>query len=100
MGKRADNVILFGGVIFVLEFKVGTEQFDNAALDQVVDYALDLKNFHSGSQDRPPVPIVGATGAPHIAYSLSWSDAKVAEPILSNGGSLGGLINDISSLGA
>lgn len=51
MGKRADNVILFGGVIFVLEFKVGTERFDNAARDQVVDYALDLKNFHSGSHE-------------------------------------------------
>ena len=64
MGKRADNIVLVGGVIFVLEFKVGTEQFDNAALDQVVDYALDLKNFHGGSHDRPIVPIVVATGAP------------------------------------
>ena len=63
MGKRADNIVLVGGAIFVLEFKVGTEQFDNAALDQVVDYALDLKNFHSGSHDRPIVPIVVATGA-------------------------------------
>jgi hypothetical protein len=24
MGKRADNIVLVGGVIFVLEFKVGT----------------------------------------------------------------------------
>jgi hypothetical protein len=53
MGKRADNVILFGDVVFVLEFKVGTEEFDNSAKDQVIDYALDLKNFHSGSHDRP-----------------------------------------------
>jgi hypothetical protein len=83
-----------------LEFKVGTEQFDNAALDQVVDYALDLKNFHSGSHDRPIVPIVVATGAPDIAYSLSWADDKVAEPILSNGVGLGGLIKDISNQAA
>jgi hypothetical protein len=61
MGKRADNIILFGGTIFVLEFKVRTEQFDIAAQDQVVDYALDLKNFHGGSHDRPIVPIVVAT---------------------------------------
>lgn len=97
MGKRADNIILYGGVIFVLEFKVGTEQFDNAALDQVVDYALDLKNFHNGSHDRPIVPIVVATGAPDTAYSLSWADDKVAKPILSNGVGLGELIKDISS---
>jgi hypothetical protein len=97
MGKRADNVILYGGVIFVLEFKIGTEQFDNAALDQVVDYALDLKNFHSGSHDRPIVPIVVATGAPDTAYSLSWANDKVAKPILSNGVGLGRLIKDISN---
>lgn len=76
MGKRADNIILFGGNIFVLEFKVGTEQFDNTARDQVVDYALDLKNFHSGSHDRPIVPIVVATGAPDTAYSLTEADIR------------------------
>lgn len=96
MGKRADNIVLVGGVIFVLEFKVGTEQFDNAALDQVVDYALDLKNFHSGSHDRPIVPIVVATGAPDTAYSLIWADDKVAKPVLSNGVGLGKIIQDVS----
>jgi hypothetical protein len=96
MGKRADNIILVGSVIFVLEFKVGTEQFDNAALDQVVDYALDLKNFHSGSHDRPIVPIVVATGALDTVHSLIWADDKVARPVFSNGVGLGALIKDIS----
>jgi hypothetical protein len=96
MGKRADNIILVGGVVFVLEFKVGTEQFDSAAIDQVVDYALDLKNFHSGSHDRPIVPIVVATGAMDAVHSLIWADDKVAQPILSNGIGLGALIRDIS----
>ena len=96
MGKRADNIVLLGGVIFVLEFKVGTEQFDNAALDQVVDYALDLKNFHGGSYGRPIVPIVVATGAPDTVHSLIWADDTVAQPVLSNGVGLGALIEDIS----
>jgi hypothetical protein len=96
MGKRADNIVLVGGVVFVLEFKVGTEQFDNAALDQVVDYALDLKNFHSGSHDRPIVPIVVATGAMDAFHSLIWAGDKVAQPVLSNGVGLGALIKDIS----
>jgi hypothetical protein len=96
MGKRADNIVLFGGVVFILEFKVGTEQFDSAALDQVVDYALDLKNFHSGSRDRLIVPIVVATGAFDDAHSLIWADDKVEQPILSNGVGLGALIKDIS----
>jgi hypothetical protein len=97
MGKRADNIIVLGGTIFVLEFKVGTQQFDSAARDQVVDYALDLKNFHSGSHDRPIAPIVVATGAPDTSYSLIWANDKVAQPILSNGLGLGALIKDISS---
>jgi hypothetical protein len=82
---------------FVLEFKVGTEQFDNAARDQVVDYALDLKNFHSGSHDRRIVPIVVATGAPYGGYSLVWDDDDVAKPILNNGVGLGALIKSIAS---
>lgn len=49
MGKRADCVFLFSGIIFVLEFKVGSSRFDGYAIDQVTDYALDLKNFHEES---------------------------------------------------
>ena len=52
MGKRADVVLVTAGIVFVLEFKVGSHQFDAAAFDQVIDYALDLKNFHAGSHDR------------------------------------------------
>src|SRR6267143_460018 len=39
MGKRADVVLITAGMVFVLEFKVGSHQFDRAASDQVVDYA-------------------------------------------------------------
>src|SRR5690349_4415818 len=49
MGKRAYAVILYRGIIFVLEYKVAATHFDNSALAQVLDYALDLKNFHEGS---------------------------------------------------
>lgn len=96
MGKRADNVILFRGIVFVLEFKVGAEQFDGAARDQVVDYALDLKNFHSGSHERRVVPIVLATRAPDTGYSLTWADDGVAQPIFSNGVGLNALIEDVA----
>ena len=63
MGKRADVVLVAAGIVFVVEFKVGSQHFDAAASDQVVDYALDLKNFHAGSHDRRIVPIVVATMA-------------------------------------
>ncbi|MFP8871701.1 MAG: hypothetical protein VCB43_09900 [Myxococcota bacterium] len=63
MGKRADVVLLVDGVIFVLEYKVGENSYTVAAAEQAHDYALDLKNFHAGSQDFPIVPVVVATEA-------------------------------------
>ena len=63
MGKRADVVIVRRGVVFVLEYKVGETTFPGHAIDQVVDYALDLKNFHAGSHAVPIVPVLVATRA-------------------------------------
>ncbi len=61
IGSRIDAVVISGPVIFVIEFKVGNEKFTPAAMDQVWDYALDLKNFHQGSHDAAIVPILVAT---------------------------------------
>ena len=63
MGRRIDAVTLAGPVVFVIEFKVGESTFDRAAVDQVWDYALDLKNFHEASHTAAIVPILVATGA-------------------------------------
>lgn len=63
MGRRIDAVLLIGPAVFVVEFKLGDTQFDRSAVDQVWDYALDLKNFHSASHAAPIVPILIATGA-------------------------------------
>jgi hypothetical protein len=82
MGKRADVVLLANDVVFVIEFKVGASRFDRQAIEQVHDYALDLKNFHKGSHDLPVVPILIATAAPPSAVSLvRWASDQVAEPL-------------------
>lgn len=82
MGKRADVVLFISGVIFVIEFKVGADTFDRAALEQVHDYALDLKNFHLGSHNLPVLPILIATKAlpQEISYP-QWAEDQVAMPI-------------------
>ena len=43
MGKRADVLLILGSVVVVVEFKVGSTSFDRIAIEQVHDYALDLK---------------------------------------------------------
>jgi hypothetical protein len=63
MGRRIDVVLLIGPTVFVVEFKVGDTVPDRAAVDQVWDYALDLKNFHEASHPAPIVPILVTTGA-------------------------------------
>ena len=45
MGKRIDAVIIKQGHVFLLEFKVFETEYPKTAVDQVVDYALDLHNF-------------------------------------------------------
>jgi hypothetical protein len=50
--------LISGPVIFAIEFKVGESDYRRADINQVWDYALDLKNFHKGSHDAPIVPIL------------------------------------------
>lgn len=64
MGKRVDNIVILGDKIFLLEFKIGSEQYDKHAIDQVIDYALDLRNFHEGSHYANLIPILIAENAP------------------------------------
>ena len=46
MGKRVDNILIIRDFIFVIEFKVGDTEYKKNAIEQVVDYCLDLQNFH------------------------------------------------------
>ena len=61
LGKRIDVVLLLNGIVFCLEFKVGEAVIYENDIDQVLDYALDLKNFHKYSQEALIAPILIAT---------------------------------------
>ena len=63
MGKRVDNIVIINDVAFIIEFKVGATSYDRVAIDQVVDYAIDLLNFHEGSHHIKLIPILVATNA-------------------------------------
>ena len=62
MGHRIDVALIISSVLFVVEFKVGSEDFDSNAIDQVWDYGLDLKNFHEHSHKATVLPILVSTG--------------------------------------
>lgn len=84
LGKRIDVVILFRGIIFCLEFKVGKLDEAGADIDQVLDYALDLKNFHKFSQDKIIVPILIPTNYSSSSTSILKSvyDDGVVNPLV------------------
>ena len=74
MGRRID-VILVIGSMFALEFKVGETTYDRAAIEQVWDYALDLKNFHEASHNVAIAPILVATESQAESPPSSKADA-------------------------
>ncbi|WP_452230915.1 DUF2075 domain-containing protein [Lacinutrix sp. MEBiC02404] len=63
MGKRVDNIIIVDDCVFVVEFKVGDNSYGKHAEIQVIDYCLDLKNFHEGSHFVKLIPVLIATNA-------------------------------------
>lgn len=97
MGKRIDVVLIIGPAILVLEFKVGEKEFTTAGLDQVCDYALDLKNFHETSYFRFIVPILIATNAPTVAYTVCATpqNDKLLYPVRCNADSIGQVIDSV-----
>ncbi len=97
MGKRVDVLLLLGPAIFVMEFKVGEREFTPYAVDQVCDYALDLKNFHETSHHAWIAPVLIATKAAsplHAIVPVPNAD-HLLEPICSSTQSLGSVIESI-----
>lgn len=96
MGKRIDVVVVAGPAVFVLEFKVGATEFTAGAIDQVWDYALDLKNFHETSHDVVVAPVLIATdaGEPDSVIKAPQGD-RLLEPVLANGAQLRARIAEI-----
>jgi len=100
MGRRIDVILLLGPAIFVLEFKVGENNFTAYGTDQVWDYALDLKNFHDSSHERYIVPILIATEAHSLAISatLTPQNDLLFNPVKTNAKQLGSTIKSALDL--
>jgi len=99
MGQRVDVVLLIGAVIFVVEFKIGEKEYTSHAIDQVWDYALDLKNFHETSHNSYIAPILVATNAKNVPYAVATTahNDKLIFPIANNGKGFNKVIQDVVS---
>lgn len=97
MGRRIDTVLLIGPAIFVLEFKVGEDEYPAHAIDQAWDYALDLKNFHEMSHTQFIAPVLISTKAlPEFqAVVATPLNDKLLLPLRTNAEGLGDIIKNV-----
>lgn len=84
MGKRVDVILLHRGYVLVIEFKVGEKSYPKYGVDQVWNYALDLKNFHKESHDACIIPILIATEAENKNIEKITFTDGVANPLCCN----------------
>lgn len=99
MGKRIDCLIICQNIVYVLEFKVGEHKFNSYDVDQVWDYALDLKHFHKPSHKTLIVPILIATEANYsiIEIFTSSHNDKLIYPIRVNSNNINQAIQQVGA---
>ena len=97
LGRRIDVVLLLRRMIFCLEFKVGKAEALQADVEQVMDYALDLKNFHRFSHDRRIVPILIPTRyrAVDPVFRPSVYDDDIYNPLITGADGLQALLEGV-----
>lgn len=98
MGKRVDAVLLEENHILVIEYKVGESRYTSEALNQVSDYAFDLKNFHGDSHSRPLFPIVVCTDAPAAEFVAGYPQEGVYPTQRANASSLVSIVESCLGL--
>lgn len=95
MGHRVDTVCIIEGIIFLFEFKVGDNEYKKTAIDQVMDYALDLKYFHEESKRRYIIPICVSTKASVQKNEYNCCSDGIYNAILCNENNIGDNIHNI-----
>ncbi|WP_295770091.1 DUF2075 domain-containing protein [uncultured Mucilaginibacter sp.] len=86
--KRIDVVLICNEIIVVIEFKAGRNEYTVADQEQLLDYCLDLRDFHFQSRGRTIVPLLLATNAKDIENAIFKSEHLVQSMIFANSSNL------------
>lgn len=96
MGKRVDVILIIEDIVLVIEFKIGENKYQTYHIEQVWDYALDLKNFHKPSHSALLVPVLVANEAKDSFHEIEIThDDNLLFPIRTNGKDLGVIIRKV-----
>lgn len=99
LGRRIDTIILIGDMIACVEFKIGSRTFSGADVDQVVDYALCLRDFHAASHGKRIVPVLCSDQAQSTSMpgDIDFID-DVSQCVRTNGDGLSDVLRSIGGL--
>ena len=95
IGNRIDGIFIYKGIVFLLEFKVGSNTYSNHDIEQVIDYALDLNSFHKESHNKLLVPILICTEASNKDFSISLMKDNILNPLYCNKNNIANCINNV-----
>ena len=101
VGKRVDSILLINNIVFILEFKCALEEkpkdigYPKQAIDQVYDYALDLKFFHKESENRLLVPILVCTKSADVNNEIIMEDYRILKPFRCNENNIAKAIDSV-----
>ena len=93
--KRIDIIITCGSSIIVTEFKAGRNEYLNNDKEQLLDYCLDLRDFHYESRGINIVPILLASNAPSFDNHYYGNDEAVKDMLFANGEDLSGVLLNV-----
>lgn len=93
--KRIDAVIVTDKNYLIVEFKIGSDRYVSAHIQQLIDYCKDLVSFHLESRDKSIVPILVSTESNAESFTEYKSNTLVQAPTLVNKNSLADAIKKI-----
>ena len=97
LGRRIDSIILVRNHVVCIEFKIGSTKYHKSDIDQTVDYALCLRDFHEGSRDRCITPVLCADEAEEVREIADLRYIEhVASCVLANGNQVASVLLRVS----
>lgn len=78
IGKRVDIILIINNLVLIVECKIGETQYKHSAINQVIDYALDLNDFHEESKNAILLPVLLSSEAKSYEINKSFLKPKIA----------------------
>ncbi|WP_276133271.1 DNA/RNA helicase domain-containing protein [Polluticoccus soli] len=96
--KRIDIVLIADSIIIVIEFKASKPNYSGGGEHQLLDYCLDLRDFHFESRDKIIVPILLIPNTRARKIDLQFSSDFVQQTLFANDKNLNDLLRQIASI--